>query len=75
MVRSRPYFLNTRRAPSVVPALVVQKWYERPLCRNHVVHGVGGKLVMLIARYGQRDRVLGVVQIDARYAGCDPRSA
>jgi hypothetical protein len=33
--------------------------------------GVLRRLVVLIARYGQRDHVLGVVPIDARYAGCD----
>ena len=34
-----------------------------------VVLRVGGTLVVRSARYGQPDRVLGVVQIEAGYAG------
>ena len=64
-------FLKARCAISVVPVLVVQKWYERPLCWKLVVPGVERMLVVLIARYAGRDRVPIVVPIDARYAGRD----
>jgi hypothetical protein len=51
---------------------------EGPLCGSRgvpktVVPGVVRKPVVLIARYGQPDRVLSVVQIAARYAARDPR--
>jgi len=48
-------FLKARCADSVVPARVVE--------------GVVRRRVVLIARDGQPDGVLRVVQIDARYAG------
>ena len=54
-------FLKARSANSVVPTPVVQAWYERPLCWKLVVQGVVRTPVVLRARCGQRDRMLGVL--------------
>jgi len=56
-VMSQPHFLNARCAISVVQVPVVQGVVRTP--------------VVLIARCGGRDRVLGVVPIKARYAERD----
>jgi hypothetical protein len=50
-------------------------WYAGPLCRKRVMQGVVCRPVVLNARCEQRDRMLGVVQIAARYAGRDPKCA
>jgi len=52
---------------------VMPEWYEGPFCGLPVVPGVVRKPVVLRARYGQPDRVLGVVQIKVRCAGRDSR--
>ena len=61
---------------SVVPAPSCRSpwcraWYDGPWCGAPVMQRVGGRLVVLLACSGQRDRVLCVVQMNARCAGRD----
>jgi len=64
-------FLKARCAISVVPVLVVPRVVRAPVVLEAGCAGVIPRLVVRIAGSGQRDRVLGVVPIDARYAGRD----
>jgi hypothetical protein len=68
-------FLNARGASFVVPAPVVPTWYDGLLCGVPVVQRVVRTPVLLFARYGQRDRVLRVIQMNARCAGRDAKWA
>ena len=68
-------FLNARCASSVVPALVMQVWYDRPLCGMSVVQGVIRQPVVRIARCGQPGHVRRVVPFTARCAWRNPRCA
>jgi hypothetical protein len=54
-----------------VPVLVVPEWYDCPLCGLLVVLRVVRRLVVLLARCGQRAHMLRVVPISTRCAGRD----
>lgn len=65
-------FGNARCTGSGVQQPVVLAWYVGTLCGLPVVLGVVRKPGVRSAGCGQRGRMLGVVQIEARCAGCDP---
>ena len=68
-------FLKARRARLVVPKRVMQGVVHGPVVLEARCAGVVRTPVLRIARCVQRDRVLGVVLIAARYAACDPKCA
>src|SRR5206468_7990235 len=68
-------FLTARCAGSVLPMPVVQRVVRRLVVLSARCAGVVQRPVVRIARPGQPDRVLGVVQIEARYATRDLRCA